>query len=101
MNWSKVKISAPDPLWQLANKLNRSDCKTAREIVLAHRANEMLRFELEINNGNNPAMVPVNSNAECQQGKTLGTEISGDKEVQARCNDYNQHHFTAWPITFF
>lgn len=45
MDWSRIKISSPDTLWQVSQKLNRADCRTAREIVLAYRANKQLELE--------------------------------------------------------
>lgn len=45
IDWSKVKITAPDTLWQVSQKLNRKDCVTAREIVLSYRANKQLELE--------------------------------------------------------
>lgn len=45
INWSTLKISSPDILWQVSLKLNRPDCRTAREIVLSYRANKQLELE--------------------------------------------------------
>lgn len=45
MDWSKIKISSRDILWQVSLELNRPDCRTAREIVLSYRANKQLELE--------------------------------------------------------
>lgn len=45
IDWSKIKILSPDTLWQVSQKLNRPDCRTARGIVLAYRANKQLELE--------------------------------------------------------